>query len=180
MMKLPDFKYHPDPLGTGSIEASEETCEVCGRARGYLYTGAIYTRHSLEQVCPWCISDGTAHEKCGAEFTDAAGVGDYGTWERVPEEIVQEVAFRTPGFSGWQQERWFTHCADATEFLGPMGRRELESSGPEAIAAIERESGLDGSNWDRYFHALDQKHGPTAYLFRCRHCGALGGYSDCQ
>ena len=37
--------------------------------------------------------------------------------ESVSDEIVAEVAYRTPGFTGWQQERWFTHCA-AGEFLG--------------------------------------------------------------
>ncbi|MBZ5654010.1 MAG: CbrC family protein [Acidobacteriia bacterium] len=178
--KLPEFKYHPNPLGTGSIELSEQTCEACGSARGYLYTGAIYGKHDLERICPWCIADGTAHEKFGAEFTDAGAIGDYGAWERVREEIVQEIAFRTPGFSGWQQERWFTHCADAAEFLGPMGRKELENAGPEAVAVVKQESGMQDEEWVQYFQALDRNDGPTAYLFRCRHCGVVGGYSDCH
>jgi hypothetical protein len=134
----------------------------------------------LERVCPWCIADGTAHEKFDTEFTDAAGIGGYREWERVPEKIVQEIAFRTPGFSGWQQERWFTHCADGAEFLGPMGRKELEDAGPKAIAAVKQEAGLQNEEWEHYFQALDRNTGPTAYLFRCRHCGALGGYSDCH
>jgi uncharacterized protein CbrC (UPF0167 family) len=28
--------------------------------------------------------------------------------------------------------------------------------------------------------SLDRTRGPTAYLFRCIKCGALGGYSDCH
>jgi uncharacterized protein len=148
------------------------------KGNGYLYTGAIYTNHNLDRVCPWCIADGTAHEKFDAQFTDAAAIGDYGAWERVSDEIVSEIAFRTPGFSGWQQERWFTHCADAAEHLGPMGGLELEQSGPEAIAAIKRESELDDADWEWFFQAMDRNHGPTAYLFRCRHCGVLDGYSD--
>jgi uncharacterized protein CbrC (UPF0167 family) len=176
----PEFKYHPDPLGTGSIEPSEDICEACEKARGYLYTGAIYTSHNLERVCPWCIADGTAHEKFDAEFTDAAAIGDYGVWERVPWEVVQEVAFRTPGFSSWQQERWFTHCSDAAEFLGPMGRKELENAGLNAIAAVKQEFGLQDQEWEDYFQVLNRNAGPTAYLFRCRHCGVFGGYSDCH
>ena len=85
-----------------------------------------------------------AYERFGAEFTDAA-VGDYGAWEKVPEEIVQEIAFRTPGFYGWQQERCFMHCSDGAEFLGAMDRKKLESAGAEALAAIRRQSGREGS-----------------------------------
>ena len=75
---FPEFKYHPDPLTTGAIEASGATCIVCGRARGYIYTGPIYS---------------------------------------------------------------------------------------------EREEYLD---------VLDADGSPTAYLFRCLHCGKIGGYSDCH
>jgi uncharacterized protein CbrC (UPF0167 family) len=179
-MKLPTFKYHPDPISTGSIEPSDVSCTACGLARGFIYKGPVYAVKELDDLlCPWCIADGTAHEKFDAEFVDVEGVGGYGDWEEVSPEIVSEVAFRTPGFSGWQQERWFTHCEDAGEFLGPAGRKELDSFGSEAISAIQEESGLDGEEWDDYLEALDRDGGPTAYIFRCRHCGALGGYSDC-
>ena len=66
-------------------------------------------------ICPWCIADGTAAARFGAAFTDAAGVGGYGDWDDVPPSVVDEVSQRTPGFTGWQQERWWTHCGDAAE-----------------------------------------------------------------
>jgi uncharacterized protein CbrC (UPF0167 family) len=94
--------------------------------------------------------------------------------------VVEEVVNRTPCFIGWQQERWFTHCGDAAAFLAVAGRQELEALGAEAIAAIREESGCEGEEWDSYFRTLDRDHGPTAYVFRCRHCGKLGGYSDCH
>ena len=28
--------------------------------------------------------------------------------------------------------------------------------------------------------ALDKEGSPTAYMFRCRKCGQLGGYQDCD
>ncbi|MGV8422639.1 CbrC family protein, partial [Pseudomonas aeruginosa] len=31
---LPHFRYHPEPLASGSIEASATTCQCCGKARG--------------------------------------------------------------------------------------------------------------------------------------------------
>jgi uncharacterized protein CbrC (UPF0167 family) len=177
LMELPQFKYHPAALTTGSIAPSDEVCEVYGTVRGYVYRGGTCGLRELTTVCPWCIADDSAHEKFGVEFTDRALIGG-GDWETVSGQIADEVAFRTPGFSGWQQERWFTHCGDAAEFLGPMGKEELERVGPEAVDVVRAESAYDATQWKSYYNSLDAQRGPTAYLFKCRHCGKLGGYSD--
>lgn len=178
-MELPFFKYHPDPIATGSIEPSASPCLACGRETGFIYIGQPSAEEELiDAFCPWCIADGSAHEKFGAEFTDADSIGGYGAWEEVAPDIIAEVSYRTPGFTGWQQEMWFTHCGDAGEFLGRAGRKELEGFGAEAIAAIKAEIGFDDTDWEDYFNSLDKDEDPTAYLFKCRHCGAFGGYSD--
>lgn len=178
-MELPQFVYHPDPVGTGSVVTSGEPCGLCGQSRGWLYTGPVYAEQELENpLCPWCIADGRAHEELGAEFVDPEAVGGYGEWEPLPEVVVEQVAFRTPSFSGWQQERWFTHCGDAAVFLGAAGASELQGFGPEAMDAIAVECGLEGDELSKYLQSLDRDTGPTAYLFRCRHCGRWGGYSD--
>lgn len=181
-MKLPEFKYHPDPLATGSIIESDAECECCGRARGFIYTGPVYAEEELsDALCPWCINDGAAHEKFDATFTDEDGIGDDESGESVPEEVMAQVSQRTPGFSGWQQERWWTHCGDAAAFIGRAGHEELSAHGPEAIAAIQESAGLsDGKEWNEFFAALHKEGSPTAYLFRCVQCGALGGYQDCD
>ena len=41
-MNLPTFKYHPDPIASGSVEPSETECVCCGKARGYVYTANAY------------------------------------------------------------------------------------------------------------------------------------------
>lgn len=181
-MTLPTFKYHPDPLATGSIIQSGTVCRCCGEARGYIYTGPVYAiKEYHDYICPWCIADGSAHERLGVFFSDEVGVGGGGIWDEVSEEVVEEVAYRTPGFSGWQQEQWWTHCGDAAQFLGRAGKKELEVFGPEAITAIRDSTGLsDGLEWDRFFAALDKDGSPTAYIFRCSKCGKLGGYQDCD
>ncbi|MCF3998784.1 CbrC family protein, partial [Pseudomonas aeruginosa] len=46
-LPLPHFRYHPEPLASGSIETSAATCQCCGKARGYVYTGSPYSRHEL-------------------------------------------------------------------------------------------------------------------------------------
>ena len=175
---LPKFKYHPDPVKTGSIEPSPAKCVCCGKSRGYIYTGPVYAIEEYEEsICPWCIADGSAHEKLEASFHDDAGIGDEGD---VPNEVIEEVAFRTPGFSGWQQEKWWTHCGDAAQFLGRAGHDELEAAGPQAVAAIQENAGLDDDEWEEFFAALDKDGSPTAYLFKCSKCGRLGGYQDCD
>ena len=180
MQQLPAFRYHPDPLDTGSIVPSDATCRSCGQPRGYVYAPPPAAEEDLQSaLCPWCIADGSAARQFDAEFTDPASVGGYGQWdEQVSDEIVEEVSRRTPGFSGWQEEKWWTHCGDAAEFLGPAGRQELESRWPQAIEAVRVEAAYDEEQWQEYFQALDRDHGPTAYVFRCLHCGRFGAYSD--
>jgi uncharacterized protein CbrC (UPF0167 family) len=115
---LPHFKYHPSSLSTGAVWDSDEVCPCCGEARGFSYRGPVYGETRVEHLCPWCIADGSAHAKWGAEFTDLAAVGGYGRWCEVSDSVRAEVAYRTPGISSIQEARWWTHCGDAAEFVG--------------------------------------------------------------
>lgn len=181
-MSLPVFKYHPDPLGTGSIEAREVECLCCGEVREYIYVGPVYAKTDLDEaVCPWCISNGLAHQKYGAEFTDRAAVGGYGSLTRkaVSQQVKEEVVYRTPGFNGWQQERWLVHCSDACAFLGPAGRQEIEGfASQELLDSLRDDMKMNEQDFQQYLHLLDQHRAPTAYLFRCLHCAQYLGYSD--
>lgn len=178
-MELPAFRYHLDPVGTGSLVRSDGTCRVCRRARGYIYTGPVRADTDLDQaICPWCIADGSAASQFDAEFTDPDAVGDYGAWGTVPDSVRDEVSRRTPGFNGWQQERWWVHCGDAAAYLGPAGHAELSGQWRDAVPAIRAETKMDAPAWAEYFPLLRRGGDPQAYVFRCRHCAALGGYSD--
>ena len=144
---LPEFKYHPSPLTTGSIEKSDGVCRSCEQARGYIYTGPCYAEEELDNdLCPWCIADGSAHEKFSVEFVDSAGIGGHdGRWDKVPRSVIEEVAFRTPGFSGLQQEQWFTHCGDAAEFIQKV---EMDGAGVKYIFRC-RHCGKQGGYQDQ-------------------------------
>ncbi|MBV7476510.1 CbrC family protein [Pseudomonas sp. PDM31] len=178
-MNLPQFTYHPDPVASGSVQPCTNTCISCDQARGYIYVGPVYAVEDYEAcICPWCIADGSAHQRLGATFIDGDSIG-LDAEEELDEALIAELSQRTPGFTGWQQERWFTHCNDAGEFIGKAGHAELLALGAEAMIAVQDATGLeDGPQWLRFFSALDKDHGPTAYLFRCRHCSALGAYQD--
>lgn len=118
-MDLPPFKYHPDPLATGSFRVDPDTpCLSCSRIRGYIYTGPVYTERNFilaYHLCPWCIADGSAARQFGAIFNDT------GTIDDISDEARTEVETRTPGFDGWQQETWLACCGDAAAFLGASG-----------------------------------------------------------
>ena len=181
-MALPIFKYHPDPIATGSIMASGNTCVCCGEARGYVYIGPVYAIEEYEEcICPWCIADGSAHAKLDAAFNDEESIGGNRHWDTVPIEVIEEVAYRTPGFFGWQQHEWWTHCGDAAKYLGRVGRVELLKFDRRTIEIIREYLDYDkGSEWDQLFSRLSPVDSPTAYLFQCTKCGQHGGYWDCD
>jgi len=176
-MNLPSFTYHPAPLATGSLQLSPNTCIVCQQARGYIYVGPAYAVEEYEAcICPWCIADGSAHHRLGATFIDEDSIGPDASLD---DAVITELSQRTPGFAGWQQEQWLAHCDDACEFIGKVGHAELLALGSEAIRAVQASTGLqDGPRWDVFFAALHKDRGPTAYLFKCRHCSALDAYQD--
>ncbi len=122
---LPTFRYHPDPIATGSVEALDRACRVCGQRRKYIYTGPVHPVEELDgAICPWCIADGSAYARFGAEFTDLKGVGgNNDAWDPVPRDVAEEVAYRTPGFFTWQSPSWWTQrrCRGVTRSCGSRG-----------------------------------------------------------
>ena len=195
-MPLPRFKYFPDPVAAGSIEPSETVCIVCKQARGYAHIAPIFGDESQfqdeldgelfeENICPWCIADGSSHRKFGVFFNANSEHGYYdflGEFDDVPGAILEEITHRTPGIRGLQDPKWFFHCREAAEFLGPCGISELKGYGPRAIRAIREQIDWtdDSSKIDKWMEDLARDGSPRAYLFRCLHCGAFGGYSDCD
>ena len=180
---IPEFTYHPDPVATGSVEADDGPCAVCGVAAGFRYLGPIYGKQA-DVLCLRCMHSGRAAEALGispehpAMFTD---IDHDGSWFEVPAETVEEILHRTPGFRGWQQERWLAHCDDACTFLGLAGWNELQEAGDEAITAIREEMAAYGwtpQQADEYLRSLNTRGASTAYLFRCRACERYRAYSD--
>src|SRR5690348_16843232 len=119
---LPLFRYHPDPLATGSVRADTDTpCLACSRIRGYIYTGPAYTEKNFileEHLCPWCIADGSAAKRFSATFNDT------GQTDGISDQVRNEIETRTPGFDAWQQEQWLSCCGDAAAFLGHADAKE--------------------------------------------------------
>jgi uncharacterized protein CbrC (UPF0167 family) len=168
---LPTFRYHPDPIETGSIVVSDATCVVCERSRGFIYTGPVYAEEDFEDaVCPWCIADGSASESLGATFVDSEAFA-----ADTPDEVIIEITERTPGYSAWQAEEWPSCCNDAAAFLGPLGITEIRAKHRALEGFVLRQIiyglGVSGGAATRLLESLRRDASPTAYLFRCLHCG---------
>jgi uncharacterized protein len=175
---LPSFRYHPDPLSTGSVVEASDACRSCGQRRGYIYVGPIYAAGEIpgRAICPWCIADGRAGSEFDAEFTDVG----WGVPEDVPASVLREVSQRTPGFSAWQQDHWLYHCDDACAFLGRVGRADLGRY-PDALDVLLHENDCFGWTAEQsrsYVDSLDASGEATAYLFRCLICNAHLAFSD--
>ncbi|WP_329331530.1 CbrC family protein [Streptomyces sp. NBC_00663] len=172
--ELPAFRYHPDPLASGSIRASAETCACCGRAMGWIYTATFYTAHEVSgPFCPWCIADGSAAARFDGEFMDAYGL------DGVSEQILHEVSRRTPGFHAWQDPHWLVHCHDAAAFIGEVGYTELAAH-PEALDQLRQDLRIGGwhdpAQLEQFLTHLGEA--ATAMLFRCTICGTHLAYVD--
>jgi len=172
--ELPVFRYHPDPIASGSLRESTETCACCNRATGSIYTATFYTAQEVSgSFCPWCIADGSAAERFEGEFMDAYGLAG------VREEILHEVTRRTPGFHAWQDPHWLVHCDDAAAFIGEVGYGELAAH-PEALDRLRQDLRIggrhDSAQLDRFLTHLGED--ATAMLFRCTVCGTHLAYAD--
>jgi uncharacterized protein len=178
---FPHFRYHPDPIGNGLITVSATVCVCCNRARGYIYRGPVYAVQELnEQLCPWCIASGAAATKFGATFTDEESLlanGDLGPG------TVEEITKRTPGYIGWQQETWLTHCNDACAYDGFPTNAELDGDLSEAVATLVDDLGISSRDWQMmrkaYVPGVFQPQGHVGlYKFICLRCGTVVLASD--
>jgi len=175
---LPTFRYHPDPVASGSLVESPTECRCCGQARGYIYIGPTYAEDELEDcLCPWCIADGSAAKQFDANFVDPSVFPD-----DLPAAVLEEVTTRTASYSAWQSEEWPTCCNDATAFLAPVGYEVIKRDFPEFEYPVTKyivdEMGIYNNEALQTLRALNRGQGPTAYLFRCLNCGELYAFVD--
>jgi uncharacterized protein len=176
--ELPTFRYHKDPIRSGSVIASKAKCCCCRKARGFIYTGPIYAEAELDDaLCPWCIADGSAHEKFDVTFVDSEAFA-----ERSSETAIVEISERTPGFNAWQSENWPSCCGEPAAFLTPAGSKEIREQFPrlegDLMMFIVHQLGISGGAARQTFEALSKDQSPTAFVFKCLHCDGFPVYVD--
>ena len=161
---LPQFRYYPDPVGTGAFEEGEEkTCPCCGKKSTVYYSTMPYCVENVENLCPLCISNGEAAKKYDATFVQGA------EWNGEPDKEKDEELFcRTPGYISWQGEYWLSCCDDYCAYLGTVGTRELRAMDIADEVFEEYEARNEFEDVREY---LVKDGSLCGYLFRCLHCG---------
>ena len=161
---LPQFRYYPDPVGTGAFEEGEEkTCPCCGKKSTVYYSTMPYCIENVENLCPLCISNGEAAKKYDATFIQDA------EWKGEPDKEKDEELFcRTPGYISWQGEYWLSCCDDYCAYLGTVGTRELKAMDIADEVFEEYEARNEFEDVREY---LVKDGSLCGYLFRCLHCG---------
>ena len=160
---LPKFRYHPDPLETGSfIEGEAKICPCCGKESNTYYVKRPYAVDDLDYLCPVCISNGEAAKKYDADFIQ--DVDD----DFVPDkEKRDELFYRTPGYLSWQGEYWLYCCNDYCAYLGSVGTKELKEMGIAEEVFEEYNKRKEFNDIEEY---LEKDGSICGYLFRCLHC----------
>lgn len=174
--ELPYFRYHPDPLKTGAFENYKTViCDCCGLEINVYYSNPFYSVDEIEYLCPWCIASGKAAEKYDREFQDSANCDEV---DKV--EYIEELCYRTPGYCGWQQEYWLSHCGEICAFIGYVGWKDIVEMG----IADEIEKNYDqnkmGFKFDDIKACMVNDGSLQGYLFRCIKCVEYLIYADCD
>lgn len=172
---FPFFKFHPNPFFTNTVILDRKTrCVCCNNARGYIYTGHVYSGHDLDDsLCPWCIADGSAHEKFEAEFVDHIT-------KQLPSDVEAELRFRTPSYRPWQSVYWLVCCGAPAEYWGTIDRLSIRQEWAEAQPLLRAliNAQDDDDRFIRYMNDLDTELGAGAYIFRCKKCRKLLAHTD--
>ena len=168
---LPKFRYHPDPLETGSfIEGETKICPCCGKESNTYYVKSPYAVDDVDYLCPVCISNGEAAKKYDADFIQ--DVDD----DFVPDkEKRDELFYRTPGYLSWQGEYWLYCCNDYCAYLGSVGTNELKEMGIAEEVFEEYNKRDEFADVEKY---LVKDGHICGYLFRCLHCKKYHLYVD--
>ena len=164
--ELPNFKYNPNALKNNIIVKRLETCPVCNKRVEYVYEGPFYSIKDVDNICPWCIASGEASIKYKGEFQDPCSCEDVAN-----PEYVDELIYRTPGYCGWQQEVWLSHCGDFCAFVGYVGWKDiahLKEELKEDLEVIKHDFNITQGELE---NSLFNNGSFQGYLFKCVICG---------
>lgn len=204
IQKIPNFKYHPDPLKTKNAEEKNFQCICCDKEKNITYVAGIYTSLDVdrEELCLDCIYDGSAARKFDATFT----ILPYSIEEKIfnedPEtkeykyfyqdikqndleiskEDLEEFHERTPGYISWQEQIWLTHCRNICSFHGDFDPIELQQvyQDEENKSYLKESLGCNDQELNEIIFAYNPKKStqPSFYKFKCLACKKVLAHTD--
>ncbi len=174
-IELPQFKYHPDPVSNKIIVECDFTCSVCNLRRGFVYEGPYYCLEDVENICPWCIKDGSAASKLNVEFAVFKDLN-----ENLDSQKIDELIHRTPGYFYTQEGEWAIHCNDFCAYIEKTKWSRVEELIEDLRFDLEEmQTKLELSD-DIFYEDLRMTNSPLwLQLFKCLPCGkymVIGNY----
>lgn len=175
--QLPTFRFHPDPIASGSVVISEKACSVCEKVRGYIYTGPTYCEEEIEEaICPWCLADGSAHTALDAVFHDVTFA------DATTADEMAEIEERTPGFATFNPIQWPSCCDLPMAYIEPAGVSEIRARYYTLegllMTTIVHEMGISGGAAHAFLNALRRDTSPCVHVFHCLTCDTVLGRID--
>lgn len=152
MTDQPFFRFSPRAYETGSFEASDEKCDLCGRPCVWQYDEGIYAATKQPDfVCARCLADDKLRAYFGAEDYLLHDISLEGVDEAIETELLQ----RTPGVASFNPFEWPVRDGMPLAFIG-YGDDEAVLADPAARLAIaEAFEGEDSSSYALVFRTLD-------------------------
>lgn len=178
LCELPRFRYHPNPLETEAflIADSPVTCDCCKQPTNIYYQSPFFSVEDIEYLCPQCIASGHAAQLFDGQFQDDCSVED-GVDD--PDKL-DELIHRTPGYRGWQQEFWRSHCNDFCAFLGYVGYRDLKQMGILQEVLDDPFLEIPQDEPEEFLKNMENGGSLQGYLFECLHCKKHLLWIDCD
>lgn len=171
---LPTFDYCSDPLEVGVLKALAEPviCDCCGKETHVFYDGVIYCIEKVGYLCPDCIATGKAAKKFNGEFI--VHYAPMNELENISDEKFDNLIYRTPSYTSWQEAYWANHCSDFCDFVGYADWERIKPLLDNHQLDFVDEN-LRDSEMLQY---LTTNGSFVGYLFQCKSCSQYVLYTD--
>ena len=120
---MPHFKYVHSTIASKLFRNTPCKCKSCGKNSDLMCP--------LEEICPQCISDGSAIKVGYQSFS-----GSVREQMLKHEDKVIELYGKTPRVSCWNEFDWPDHCDDFCQYYGDKPVDEIRSE--EAYELISK------------------------------------------
>lgn len=181
--EYPTFKFFPNPLRTPSVVESSAPCECCGKVDKYSYVAGIdgYTDSKgdfadVNNLCLYCIVNGEAIKKFGGAFTDKSSIAN----RTADKAITEEIMYRTPSFSTWQDKEWLSHCKLPCVYIGRVYIADLFKMGIYKQVRTElsktlyhKQMPMTIAEIDDMLIQMTEGSSLEGHLFKCTVCGKI-------
>lgn len=186
--EYPTFKFFPNPLRTPSVVESSAPCECCGKVDKYSYVAGIdgYTDSKgdfadVNNLCLYCIVNGEAIKKFGGAFTDKSSIAN----RTADKAITEEIMYRTPSFSTWQDKEWLSHCKLPCVYIGRVYIADLFKMGIYKQVRTElsktlyhKQMPMTIAEIDDMLIQMTEGSSLEGHLFKCTVCGKYRLHTD--